>query len=79
MIIHSKSDYSTLFTDCIFNEDPKFTSIEERIYTLQNTSPCLNTGKKSIGELYPIDLNNNARNIDDAPDIGAFEFKEQEE
>ena len=74
-----QEEYSSLFTDCIFNEDPEFTSIEERIYTLQNTSPCLNTGKKSIGEFYPIDLNNTARNIDDAPDMGAFEFKEQEE
>lgn len=74
-----QEEYSSVFTDCIFNENPEFTSLEDRIYTLLNTSPCINTGRKSFGELYPIDLNNTARNIDDAPDMGAYEYKELDE
>jgi hypothetical protein len=74
-----QQEYSSIFTDCIFNENPEFISIEERIYSLANNSPCINTGKIEIGEIFPVDLQNKPRNIDEAPDMGAYEFKELEE
>lgn len=70
-----QEENSQAFKECIFNVNPEFTSIEERIYTLSEISPCINTGSTEIGRLYPIDLLNSSRNNDLAPDMGAFEFK----
>ncbi|WP_282014397.1 hypothetical protein [Marinifilum flexuosum] len=73
-----QDEYALIFSDCIFNEDPEFKSIEERNYTLGETSPCINTGKLEIGMEYPKDLLNNSRTDDSTPDMGAFEFKDTE-
>ncbi|MCY1633139.1 hypothetical protein [Marinifilum sp. D737] len=73
-----QDEYASIFSDCIFNENPDFTSIEERNYTLSETSPCINTGKLEIGTEYPKDLLNNSRTADSTPDMGAFEFKDTE-
>jgi hypothetical protein len=74
-----QNDYSAIFSNCIFNENPEFTSIEDRIFSLKEVSPCINAGKTELGTSYPLDLQNNARNEDIAPDMGAFEFKESQE
>jgi hypothetical protein len=37
-------------------------------------SPAIDTGDISTGKLYPLDLKNNDRTIDKAPDLGAYEF-----
>ena len=74
-----QDEYASMFSDCIFNEDPKFISIEERNYTLSEISPCINTGKLEIAMEYPNDLLNNSRTADSTPDMGAFEFKISQE
>ncbi|MDQ2177615.1 hypothetical protein [Marinifilum sp. D714] len=74
-----QDEYASIFSDCIFNENPEFTSIEEKNYTLSETSPCINTGKLEIGIEYPNDLLNNSRTADSTPDMGAFEFKDSQE
>ncbi|RKE03896.1 choice-of-anchor Q domain-containing protein [Marinifilum flexuosum] len=74
-----QDEYATLFSDCIFNENPEFVSIDEKNYALSETSPCINTGKLEIGTKYPNDLLNNSRTDDSTPDMGAFEFKDNQE
>ncbi|NOU61336.1 hypothetical protein [Marinifilum caeruleilacunae] len=71
-----QTDYSSIFSNCIFNENPEFTSLEERLFTLSDISPCINSGKVEFGVTFPLDLQNTARNVDAAPDMGAYEFKE---
>jgi hypothetical protein len=74
-----QDEYTSIFSDCIFNEDPEFLSIEERNYMLSETSPCINTGKLEIGTEYPNDLLNNSRTADSSPDMGTFEFNKSQE
>ncbi|GAB7088301.1 hypothetical protein [Marinifilum fragile] len=74
-----QDEYTSIFSDCIFNEDPEFLSIEERNYMLSETSPCINTGKLEIGTEYPNDLLNNSRTADSSPDMGTFEFNNSQE
>jgi len=58
--------------DCIFNENPMFTSPgKEEDFTLMEGSPCINSGKDA-GIL--LDLNGNMRNGSN-PDIGCYEFQ----
>ncbi|WP_421918320.1 choice-of-anchor Q domain-containing protein [Marinifilum sp.] len=74
-----KEEFTTTFTDCIFNENPVFKSEEDFDFNLSTTSPCIDAGKKSIAEMFSLDLQNSNRNMDDAPDLGVYEFKEAEE
>lgn len=55
--------------------DPGFESISENNYNLTTGSVLINKGNASIGNMYPNDLNGNPRNIDAAPDLGAYELK----
>ncbi|WP_321280499.1 hypothetical protein [Marinifilum fragile] len=74
-----QEEYTSIFSDCIYNEDPEFISIEERNYMLSEISPCINTGKFEIGTEYPNDLLNNSRTADSSPDMGTFEFNNSQE
>nr|WP_320118445.1 choice-of-anchor Q domain-containing protein [uncultured Marinifilum sp.] len=69
------TEYSSVFSDCIFNEDPLFTDVENFNFTLTSESPCINNGQSEYGNLYPSDLLGVSR-ISNTPDLGAYEFFE---
>jgi hypothetical protein len=55
------------------NEGPRFISRENYIFELDTLSPAINSGKAEYGLLHPFDIKNINRNIDEAPDLGAYE------
>jgi len=67
------------FKNIINNTDPLFTDYSEYDFTLQESSPAINSGAIEITNLYPTylnkDLNNEIRTTGDAPDCGCYEFK----
>lgn len=56
------------------NKDPKFISIIDQDYRLDTLSPAIDQGDPRTGEKYPLDILQNSRNNDEAPDLGAYEF-----
>jgi hypothetical protein len=56
-----------------WNSNPKFISFEKLNFQLDTLSPAKDAGDVQIGKLFPKDLNNNDRTLDNAPDIGAYE------
>lgn len=71
-----QSDYTSVFTDCIFNKDPKFINTNEIDFTLAAESPAINTGGIEFINGYPFDLAGNPRDKDEAPDMGTYEYTE---
>lgn len=68
-----KTDQSTngsSWFNCIINQDPKFTGINDGDFTLEQTSPAINAGSDAIN--VPVDLKGDMR--DAQPDIGAYEY-----
>jgi hypothetical protein len=61
------------FTDVIFDTDPKFKDWENGDFELDTLSIAKDIGNKDIGNLFPLDINQNKRNMDLGPDLGAFE------
>jgi hypothetical protein len=69
------------FVNCLVNNDPLFTDIEYFDYSLDTIiSPAIDMGAASVVDesLLPLqyDYLGNSRLLDDAPDIGAYEFIE---
>lgn len=62
------------YENIIENKDPGFISIEDYNFRLDTLSPAIDTGDVQTGEIYPMDLLNNNRNADEAPDLGAYEY-----
>jgi len=73
------TEYSSVLTDCLINENPLFNDYESNDFNLSADSPCINKGKIAIGLLYSIDKNELNRNGDIAPDIGAYEYLQANE
>ena len=73
-----QGDYASVFADCIFNEDPLFADLEEFDFILSAESPAINKGNKDVGNQYFMDLSGNPRNIDEAPDMGTYEYVSDE-
>lgn len=69
------TSYASVFSDCIFNEDPLFTDAENFNFTLTSESPCIDKGKSEYGNLFPLDLLGVSR-ISSMPDMGVYEFFE---
>ena len=67
----SSYHYDTIFT----NLDPAFKDVSKNDYNIGINSGAKDKGNVAIGNTYPIDLNNLPRNIDTAPDLGAYEYK----
>jgi hypothetical protein len=75
-LVRSKkySDRNTgSFLTMTWNSNPKFISFEKLNFQLDTLSPAKDAGDVQIGKLFPKDLNNNDRTLDNAPDIGAYE------
>lgn len=72
------SQHSSIFNDCIFNDDPLFVAVEEFDLRLKTESPAINKAR-SLSSIYSIDLNGKQRTLDEAPDIGAYEYQNLEE
>jgi hypothetical protein len=72
-------DFSNIFENCIFNEDPEFVNKNEHNYNLRVNSPLINEAKLDIANLFPLDFNGNSRLSDTTPDIGSFEYIEVNE
>jgi len=64
------------FSNIINNEDPKLDSIPVS-YSLDTLSPAMNAGLPDHAITVPFDFDGNNRLDDEAPDMGAFERKEE--
>ncbi len=67
---------ATIFTDCIFNEDPLFVRKYENRnsdYQLDTLSAAQNIANPTFSGLVPTDLSGKSRLQDGQPDVGAYE------
>lgn len=71
------TDNPSQFENVIKNKNPKFKDPYTYNYELDTLSVAKDSGKKEIGLLFPIDINNENRTLDDGPDMGAFERIEE--
>ncbi|MBN2598384.1 choice-of-anchor Q domain-containing protein [Labilibaculum sp.] len=69
-------DYASIFTECLFNEDPGFLDLEELNFSLSEKSSAINKGSIEFISTYLFDLAGNRRDNDAAPDMGCYEFSE---
>ncbi|MFA9370506.1 MAG: choice-of-anchor Q domain-containing protein [Labilibaculum antarcticum] len=74
----AQTNYSSVFTNCLFNEDPDFLNLKEFNFALNAESPAVNNGNIEFVSTYLFDLAGNRRDSDIAPDMGCFEFSEIE-
>ena len=65
---------SSGFQQVTVNTSPDFKDISKGDYRLNQGSTALDKGSILIGSWYPLDLKNNSRINDKAPDPGAYEF-----
>lgn len=61
------------FTDCIVNLDPLFFNPAEYDFRPDTLSPLINMGSPIYAAIAPFDFRGNSRQLDIAPDIGAYE------
>jgi hypothetical protein len=66
---------SNRFFNCYANASVSFKDPAGYDFKLNNNSAAKDSGKTSLGTAFPNDLDNKPRNIDTAPDIGAYEFQ----
>jgi hypothetical protein len=71
--------YPGLFENCLNRKVPGFVDPQKSIFMLKEDSPAIDSGKPEIGLLHPADFEGNSRISDDAPDIGAYEWIEDED
>lgn len=81
VIEDSIKDYKNLFTNVIFNKEPKFKSTEryKQNYMLDTLSPAKDFGDPSIIDSIPVlifDIKGISRKKDNKPDLGAYEREE---
>ncbi|MDM8160605.1 choice-of-anchor Q domain-containing protein [Labilibaculum sp. K2S] len=72
----ARTNYASIFTECLFNEDPDFLDLEELNFSLSEQSPVINKGSIEFISTYLFDLAGNRRDNDVAPDMGCYEFSE---
>ena len=65
-------DYSSIFTNCIFNKSPLFVDVANGNVCLQSSSPAIGRGDGVWSYTVPYDINGVYRN--DPPCIGALEY-----
>lgn len=63
-----------LFTHIIANEDPMLLDTIPYIYRPDSASPVIDAGWPATGAEVPVDLLGTSRLLDDAPDLGAYEW-----
>ena len=64
----------TGFQKVLQNKNPLFQSVENNNYRLDSLSPAIDQGNITAGAQFPMDILNNSRTSDEAPDLGAYEF-----
>lgn len=64
------------FNNITWNEYPNFISVQEYNYALDTLSPAKDKGKHEYAGFLPVDIENNPRLNDIAPDLGAYERME---
>lgn len=80
-LIRTKSDLSTISSDCLFNKTPNFLKLgipKDKYafdFRVDSISPALGKAAKEFSIPLPTDMYGVDRLTDDAPDIGAYEFK----
>lgn len=72
----SQLEYASVFENCIFNENPLFIDLDEFDFRLQAESKAINKGNNELNKDNWLDLNANRRDLDIAPDLGAYEYAE---
>ena len=63
----------------VFNDNPLFIDPYKQKFKLESKSPAIDAGLMEFALLYPFDLNNVSRISDSGPDMGAYEWVEEEE
>ncbi len=63
------------FINCLQNQPAAFKNPGAYDFKINSNSAAKDAGKPSLGIAFPVDLDNKARNVDMAPDIGAYEFQ----
>ena len=58
----------------MLNKDPLFVSVNKDNFRLDTLSPAIDKGDIKTGERFPLDILNNSRASDEAPDLGAYEY-----
>lgn len=71
--------FSSGFENCIFNTDPKFINRHKHNYNLNKNSILIDKAKLDFATFFPLDFNGNSRLSDTSPDIGCFEFINEDE
>lgn len=64
-------DENSNFVDCIFNDDPLFESLEDKVFKYPSNSVLNSNGSSTYA--IPLDILENTRNMT-SPDIGAYEL-----
>ncbi len=74
-----KTDTSGRFLNVVFSHNPRFISTELYKYNfmLDTLSPAKDIGSIALGQIVPLDILQNSRLSDFAPDLGAFERIDQ--
>jgi len=74
-----KTDTSGRFLNVVFSQNPRFISTELYKYNfmLDTLSPAKDIGSIALGQIVPLDILQNSRLSDFAPDLGAFERIDQ--
>lgn len=62
------------FSGSIFDKDPMFTAVVHFNFSIDSLSPARNIGNIETAKHFSLDLNNNSRLVDEAPDLGALEW-----
>lgn len=70
------TDDLSIYKTVILDAQSLFVNHNEYNYQLDSLSPAIDKGKMDYGLLIPLDMNNELRVADKAPDIGAYEWKE---
>jgi hypothetical protein len=72
-------DLNAEVVNCLINIDPKFKKVDSNDYVydfrLDSISPARNKANAKISERIPLDMNGIDRFLDEAPDIGAYEWE----
>ena len=70
---------ASYLTACLTNVDPLFVDIDKYDFSIDTLSPGIDKASRARVDLYPgflnLDLKNDSRVSDNAPDIGAYEWK----
>lgn len=74
----NKPETDPNIVQCVLNKSPLFLNPDKENFRLDTLSAAKDVGKPEIGATVPLDLDNNSRISDIAPDMGAYERIEKQ-